>query len=255
MRLKNTLDKLQQAQKKALVTFMVAGDGDTLKAMHQAAQSGADVIELGMPFTDPMADGPAIQLADLRALDNGMTLKKVLHLVQQFRNADNETPIVLMGYFNPVFSYGSENFARDAAQAGVDGVIIVDLPPEEEGEFLPQAKAAGLDFIRLITPQTDEARAAKLLHNASGFIYYVSIAGITGTKSAQSDEVRQKIAALRAHTTLPIFVGFGIRTADDAKNFAAASDGVIVGTAIVDKIAANEDISGFVNSLKTAMSH
>ncbi len=234
-------DELRAAGRAGLVAYVVAGDPNydtgvaVLKALPAA---GADVIELGMPFSDPMADGPAIQASGLRALKAGMTLARTLEMVRTWRTEDTATPLVLMGYYNPIYSYGAERFLADAKEAGVDGLIIVDLPPEEDDELCLPAQAAGLDFIRLATPTTDDARLPTVLNHASGFLYYVAVAGITGTKSAKAEETAAAVKRLRAQTDLPITVGFGIRTADDARAVAQHADGVAVGTALVETVAA-----------------
>ncbi|GHU05478.1 tryptophan synthase alpha chain [Alphaproteobacteria bacterium] len=230
-----------------LVTFIAAGDPDfeTCQSLLNALPgAGADIIELGMPFTDPAADGPAIQAASLRALKNGASMAKTLKLVQGFRLQDKETPIILMGYFNPVYSWGVERFAKDAAAAGVDGVIIVDLPPEEAGELVPHTKAAGLDFIVLTTPTTGDIRLPTVLENASGFIYYVSIAGVTGADAAKDNDVQRAMERIRRHTDLPVAVGFGVKTAENVRATGAIADAVVVGSAIVSELAAHLDPSG-----------
>jgi tryptophan synthase alpha chain len=231
----------------ALVTYIMAGDPDydtalaTLKALPKA---GADVIELGMPFSDPMADGPAIQAAGLRALKAGMTLKRTLALVREFRKTEAATPLVLMGYYNPIYIYGVEAFLSDAKAAGVDGLIIVDLPPEEDAELCLPAMKAGLNFIRLATPTTDDKRLPAVLANTSGFVYYVSITGITGSGSADSIAVAEAVARIKRHTGLPVCVGFGIRTPAAARSIAQNADGAVVGTALVDALQASLDPKG-----------
>jgi len=230
-----------------LVTFVTAGDPDAQTAQALVAglpAAGADVIELGMPFSDPMADGPAVQASSQRALAAGMTLAGTLDLVRSFRTADQDTPIVLMGYYNPIYSYGIERFLADANGAGVDGLILVDLPPEEDDELCLPAIDAGLHWIRLATPTTDEARLPAVLANASGFLYYVSILGITGTRSASGDAVRQAVARLKRHTDLPVAVGFGIKTPAQAGEIAAVADAAVVGSALVDRIRAGLDANG-----------
>lgn len=249
--------------RKALVTFMTAGAPNrevSMAALKALPEAGADIIELGMPFSDPMADGPAIQASSLAALENGMTLDGVLEMVRTFRAGNTTTPLVLMGYFNPIFSYGAETFACAAADAGVDGLIIVDLPPEEEGELLPYAQAAGLDLIHLVTPTTDAARLAVVLKNAGGFLYYVSITGITGTASADPAKVGAHLEMVRKHTDLPLAVGFGIKTPDDVRRLAPVADGLVVGSAIVNalKSCASPDeadaaVRAFVGSLSSAL--
>jgi len=222
-----------------LVTFVTAGDPDfetSSEILAGLPQAGADLIEIGMPFSDPMADGPAIQASSLRALGAGQNMAKTLDLVRRFRAVDATTPLVLMGYYNPIYRYGNLTFLDDAKTAGVDGLIIVDLPPEEDSELCLPARDAGLHFIRLATPTTDEARLAKVLTNSSGFIYYVSITGITGTRSARPGDVGERIAALRMATELPIAVGFGIKTPDQAAAIARIADAAVVGSALVERI-------------------
>ncbi|MDP4823541.1 MAG: tryptophan synthase subunit alpha [Aestuariivirgaceae bacterium] len=230
---------LKEQGRAALVTFITAGDPDfdtSLAIMQGLPKAGADVIELGMPFTDPMADGPAIQASSLRALANGQNMKKTLKLVRELRKTDKQTPIVLMGYFNPVYIYGVEDFVTDAKKAGADGLIVVDLPPEHDDELCLPAMKAGLNFIRLATPTTDEARLPRVLTNTSGFVYYVSVLGITGTKAPNLKDVASKVKRIKAHTTLPVAVGFGVKTAEQAKTIAANADGVVVGSAIVSAV-------------------
>jgi tryptophan synthase alpha chain len=230
-----------------LVTFVTAGDPDyetSKQIVLGLPEAGADVIELGMPFSDPMADGPAVQAASLRALKSGMKLAKVLQMVREFRENDQDTPIVLMGYYNPIYSYGADRFLTDAREAGVDGLIIVDLPPEEDEELCLPALKAGLNFIRLATPTTDDRRLPAVLSNTSGFVYYVSIMGITGTKSATQDAVKSAVERLRRHTDLPICVGFGIKTPDNARSVASVANAAVVGSAIVDRIAGGLDANG-----------
>ncbi|WP_445491410.1 tryptophan synthase subunit alpha [Rhodopseudomonas sp. RCAM05734] len=228
----------------AFVTFVMAGDPDlatSLEIVKALPKAGADIIEIGMPFTDPMADGPAIQAAGLRALKAGTTLKKTLALVATFRKDDNATPIVLMGYYNPIYIYGVDKFLVDAKAAGVDGLIIVDLPPEEDTELCLPAMKAGLNFIRLATPTTDDKRLPAVLENTSGFVYYVSITGITGSGSAKSADVGAAVARIKRHTGLPVCVGFGIRTPDAARDIAAHADGAVVGSALIDALRATLD--------------
>jgi tryptophan synthase alpha chain len=239
--------KLAEAGQAGFVTFLTAGDPDdaTSRALLQGLPAaGADLIELGMPFSDPMADGPTIQAAGQRALKAGATLKRTLALVADFRSRDAETPIILMGYYNPIYRHGPEAFARDAAAAGIDGLIIVDLPPEEEAELKPYAEQAGIAFIRLVAPTTDDARLATLLSGASGFVYYIAITGVTGTRSAPAEEVRRAVARLRGKTTLPIAVGFGIRTPEDAAQIARTADAAVVGSALVQALAERLDGEG-----------
>ncbi len=239
-RIERRFAELKAQNRAGLVIFVTAGDPsydvsrDLVMALPEA---GADVIELGMPFTDPMADGPAIQASSLRALRNGQNMKRTLQLVRDFRVADDRTPIVLMGYYNPIYSYGVPKFLKDAIAAGVDGLIVVDLPPEEDDELCLPALQAGLNFIRLATPTTDDQRLPKVLSNTSGFVYYVSIAGITGTKSAANVDIAAAVTRLKRHTALPLAVGFGINTADQAKAIARAADAAVVGSAIVNRIA------------------
>ena len=238
---------LKDEGRAALVTFLTAGDPDLetsfaiLKALPQA---GADVIELGMPFSDPMSDGPAIQASSQRALKAGGTLKKTLDLVRAFRKTDNETPIVLMGYYNPVYIYGVDRFLTDAKSAGVDGLIIVDLPPEEDEELCLPALRAGVNFIRLATPTTDDKRLPAVLANTSGFVYYVSITGITGTAAPNVGRVSDAVARIKRHTKLPVAVGFGVRDAERARAIAQAADGVVVGSALVDALKDSLDKDG-----------
>jgi tryptophan synthase alpha chain len=238
---------LKSQGRAGLVTFLTAGDPDMASfeaALAGLPAAGVDLIEIGMPFSDPMADGPAIQAAGLRALKSGTKLPHILAAVARFRALDAETPIILMGYFNPLFRYGVEAFCRDAAAAGADGLIIVDVPPEEAGELVPQACAAGLDIIRLTAPTTDDARLPTVLRDASGFIYHVAIAGITGTKSADAGDVGRIVARLRRQTDLPIAVGFGIRTPEQAAAIARVADAAVVGTALVETVANHLDEQG-----------
>ncbi len=223
----------------ALVTFLMGGDPDpavSLDIVKALPRAGADVIEIGMPFTDPMADGPSIQAAGLRALHAGMTLKKTLALVSEFRKTDDETPIVLMGYYNPIYVMGVDKFLTAAKGAGVDGLIVVDLPPEEDDELCLPALEAGLSFIRLATPTTDDRRLPSVLNNTSGFVYYVSLTGITGAAIADYGKVGSAVARIKGHTRLPVAVGFGVKTAENARQIAAQADGVVVGTALVDAL-------------------
>jgi tryptophan synthase alpha chain len=246
-RLERRFAQLKADGRGGLVTFITAGDPDAETCALLLAGlpgAGADVIELGMPFSDPMADGPAIQASSLRALRNGMTLAKTLALVRDFRQSDAETPLVLMGYYNPIYSYGVETFLEACLEAGVDGLIIVDLPPEEDEELCLPAREAGLHWIRLATPTTDAARLPTVLSNTSGFVYYVSIMGITGTKSASGEAIRQAMAHLRAKTDLPVAVGFGIKTGEQAREVARFADAAVVGSALVDRIKANLDAEG-----------
>ena len=230
---------LREQHRAALVTFVTAGDPDyetSLKIIKGLPGAGADIIELGMPFTDPMADGPAIQAAGLRALRNGQTMDRTLSLVRAFREADRGTPIVLMGYYNPIYVRGVDRFLVEAKAAGVDGLIVVDLPPEEDDELCIPAMAAGLNFIRLTTPTTDDARAPAVFKNTSGFVYYVSVLGITGTKTPDIQNVRANVIRLKGHTKLPIAVGFGVKTAAQARTIAKDADGIVIGSALVSAV-------------------
>jgi len=231
----------------ALVAYLTAGDPDaetSLALVKALPAAGADLIELGMPFTDPMADGPAVQAAGLRALNAGATMVKTLDLVRAFRETDDTTPIVLMGYYNPIYIYGVEKFLVDAKAAGIDGLIVVDLPPEEDEELCIPAMKAGLNFIRFATPTTDEKRLPAVLKNMSGFVYYVSITGITGAATPDFDKVKQAVAALKQHTDLPIVVGFGVKTAEHARTLAEGVDGVVVGSALVEAVRKSLDEPG-----------
>jgi tryptophan synthase alpha chain len=241
--------ELKKANRAAFVPFITAGDPNsetTYALLAKLPAAGADLIELGVPFSDPMADGPAIQASSLRALQAGMSLVKVLELVRKFRKTDKATPLVLMGYYNPIHAYGTARFAKDAADAGVDGLITVDLPPEEDEVLRLPAAAQGLDIVRLATPTTDAARLASVLDGAGGFLYYVSIAGITGTKSFTESDVRTAVAKVKAASGLPCVVGFGIRTPEQAAEVAAFADGAVVGSAIVERLAAPGDKAGRV---------
>ena len=241
-RIDRRFQELRDEGRAGFVTFLTAGDPTpetSLRVLRGLVDAGADVIELGMPFTDPMADGPAIQAASLRALDAGMTLPKTLDLVRAFREGDDATPLVLMGYVNPILAYGVDRFLEDAKAAGVDGLIIVDLPAEEDGELCLPACAAGIDFIRLATPTTDDRRLPTVLQNSSGFLYYVSITGITGAAAPVADVVAPAIERIRRHTALPIAVGFGIREPERAAAIARIADAVVVGSALVELVAAH----------------
>ena len=238
---------LKREGRSAFVTFLMAGDPDpdtSLAIIKALPTAGADIIEVGMPFTDPMADGPSIQAAGLRALKAGMTLKKTLAIVRAFREGDNATPLVLMGYYNPIYIYGVDRFLCDAKSAGVDGLIIVDLPPEEDAELCEPALRAGLNFIRLATPTTDDKRLPAVLANTSGFVYYVSITGITGAAAVNSSAVGEAVARIKRHTTLPVCVGFGIKTPEAAQAVAGRADGAVVGTALVDALRGSLDGQG-----------
>jgi len=239
--------ELKREGRAAFITFLTAGDPDpetSLDIIKALPKAGADIIEIGMPFTDPMADGPAIQAAGLRALKAGMTLKKTLAMVRAFRQDDATTPLVLMGYYNPIYIYGVDRFLLDAKAAGVDGLIIVDLPPEEDVELCLPAMQAGLNFIRLATPTTDDKRLPAVLANTSGFVYYVSITGITGSASADTAVVGEAVARIKRHTKLPVCVGFGIRTPEAAYGIAQKADGAVVGTALVDALHGSLDAEG-----------
>jgi tryptophan synthase alpha chain len=239
-RIASRFAELRKANRAAFVPFITAGDPDmetSFAILERLPAAGADLIELGIPFSDPMADGPAVQAASLRALKSGMTLVKVLELVRRFRKADAKTPIVLMGYYNPIHAYGTARFAKEAAAAGVDGLITVDLPPEEDAVLRDPASSHGIDIIRLAAPTTDAKRLATVLDGASGFLYYVSVAGVTGTKSFSEEDVRAAVARLKAHTQLPCCVGFGIKTPEQARAIARFADGAVVGSAIVSLIA------------------
>src|SRR4029077_16438556 len=239
--------ELKSQGRAALVTFLTAGDPDpetSLALLRAVPAAGADVVELGMPFTDPMADGPAIQMSSQRALKAGQTLKKTLELVRAFRGSDDATPLVLMGYYNPIYVYGVDRFLRDATSAGVDGLIIVDLPPEEDEELCLPALKAGLNFIRLATPTTDDKRLPAVLANTSGFVYYVSITGITGAAAADPAKVKDAVARIKRHTELPVAVGFGGGNADQAGAMAEGGDGGVVGTALVEAVRQSLDEPG-----------
>ncbi|MYZ50209.1 tryptophan synthase subunit alpha [Propylenella binzhouense] len=238
---------LTKAARPALVTFVTAGDPDhetSLSILRALPAAGADLIEIGMPFSDPMADGPAIQAAGLRALKSGQTLKRTLAMVRAFRAGDDETPIVLMGYYNPIYSYGNARFLADAKEAGVDGLIVVDLPPEEDEELCLPAIRAGLNFIRLATPTTDDRRLPAVLANTSGFLYYVSIAGITGTAAPDTTAVADAVTRIKDHTGLPICVGFGVKTPNQAAAIGRVADGVVIGSALVEAIRTSLDEAG-----------
>ncbi len=238
---------LREEGRAALMTFVMAGDPDyetSLAIFKALPQAGADLIELGMPFTDPMADGPAIQAAELRALAAGQNIKRTLALVRDFRRGDEATPIVLMGYYNPIYVYGVERFLTDAKSAGIDGLIVVDLPPEEDEELCLPALRAGFNFIGLATPTTDDKRLPAVLANTSGFVYYVSITGITGAATPDPGKVTAAVARIKRHTKLPVAVGFGVKTAENARAIAWGADGVVVGSALVDALRASLDKSG-----------
>jgi len=246
-RIERRFARLREEGRAGLVIYLTAGDPDpetSLRLFQGLAGAGADLIEIGMPFSDPMADGPAIQAAGQRALKAGMTLRKTLAMVRALREADPDTPYVLMGYYNPIYRYGADAFARDAVAAGVDGAIVVDLPPEEDAELAAPARAAGLSIVRLATPTSDEARLPAIVGGAGGFLYYVAITGITGTSSADAASVNAAVARLRRFTGLPIAVGFGIKTPAQAAEVAKAADAAVVGSALVDRLSLNLEPDG-----------
>ena len=257
-RIEKRFAALTEARRKAFVAFVMAGDPDpetALAVLKGLPSAGVDLVELGMPFTDPMADGPAIQRAGQRALEGGQTMDRTLAMVRAFRETDAETPVVLMGYYNPIYSRGVDRFLTDAKAAGVDGLIVVDLPPEEDDELCLPAQAAGIDFVRLATPTTDDRRLPRVLQNTCGFVYYVSITGITGSGAADAGAVGPEVARIKAATPLPVCVGFGIKTPEAAAGIAAVADGAVVGSAIVERIGAGESVEqvlGFVRSLAEA---
>lgn len=251
-RIDATFARLKSEGKKAFVSYIMAGDPDaetSLAVMQGLPGAGVDIIELGMPFTDPMADGSTIQLAGQRALEGNMTTDKVLDMVRAFRKGDATTPIVLMGYYNPIYSRGVDRFLAEAVAAGIDGLIVVDLPPEEDDELCIPAQKAGLNFIRLATPTTDAKRLPKVLQNTSGFVYYVSITGITGAAAAQAADVAPEVARIKAQTDLPIIVGFGITTPESAQAIASVADGCVVGSAIVKDIGAGKPVAEVLASV------
>ena len=254
-RIDDKFAELRAAGRKAFVAYVMAGDPDyatSLEIVKGLPGAGVDVIELGMPFTDPMADGPTIQLAGQRALEAGQTLQKTLDMAAEFRKTDSTTPIVMMGYYNPIYSRGVDRFLTDARAAGIDGLIVVDLPPEEDSELCIPATKAGLNFIRLATPTTDDKRLPKVLQNTSGFVYYVSITGITGAANAEAADVAPEVARIKAQTDLPVIVGFGIKTPEAAQAIAGVADGAVVGSAIVKLIEEKRpvtDILAYVKSL------
>ena len=251
-RIARRFGELKAAKRAGLVTFVTAGDPDpenSLKLVKGLPAAGADLIELGMPFSDPMADGPAIQASSLRALKAGMTLKKTLELVRKFRAGDADTPIVLMGYYNPIYQYGVDRFLADFKAAGADGLIVVDLPPEEDEELCVPALKTGVNFIRLATPTTDDKRLPVVLRNTSGFVYYVSILGITGTRSAGDADVKKAVERLKRHTNLPVAVGFGIKTPEQAAAVARVADAAVVGSALVSRVADRVAAGGTANGV------
>jgi tryptophan synthase alpha chain len=250
-RIKSKFEELKNSNKKGLITFVTAGDPNydaSLEILKKLPDAGADIIEIGMPFTDPMADGPGIQASYLRALEAGQTLKKTIQLVKDFREFNSNIPIVLMGYYNPIYKYGVETFIKNIKEIGVDGIIVVDLPPEADRELCIPANEKGIDFIRLATPTSNEDRLPKIVNNASGFLYYVSVAGITGSKAPEISSIESKIKTIRNFTDIPIAVGFGIKTPEQAVNIAKTADAVVVGSAIIDKI--NEAYKKDKNNIK-----
>ena len=250
-RIKSKFEELKNSNKKGLITFVTAGDPNydtSLEILKKLPDAGADIIEIGMPFTDPMADGPGIQASYLRALEAGQTLKKTIQLVKDFREFNSNIPIVLMGYYNPIYKYGIETFIKNIKEIGVDGIIVVDLPPEADRELCIPANEKGIDFIRLATPTSNEDRLPKIVNNASGFLYYVSVAGITGSKAPEISSIESKIKTIRNFTDIPIAVGFGIKTPEQAVNIAKTADAVVVGSAIIDKI--NEAYKKDKNNIK-----
>ena len=253
-RIETRFAALKDEGRKAFVAYIMAGDPDydrSLQIMQGLPGAGVDVIELGLPFTDPMADGPTIQLAGQRALDGGMTLKKTLQMAATFRETDNETPIVLMGYYNPIYSMGVDTFLAAATKAGIDGLIIVDLPPEEDAELCLPANAAGLNFIRLATPTTDDKRLPRVVQNTSGFVYYVSITGITGAAEAQPEDVAPEVRRIQEASGLPVIVGFGVNTPEKSRAIAEVADGVVVGSAIVSRIGKGDAVADVLAFVKT----
>jgi tryptophan synthase alpha chain len=246
--------QLRAEGRKAFVSYIMAGDPDydtSRDIVLGLPAAGVDIIELGLPFTDPMADGPTIQLAGQRALEKGMTLEKTLQIARELRATGDETPIVLMGYYNPIYSRGVDRFLAEAKDAGIDGLIVVDLPPEEDDELCIPAQKAGLNFIRLATPTTDDKRLPKVLTNTSGFVYYVSITGITGAAAAEAQDVAPEVARIKSQTDLPVIVGFGIRTPETAQAIAAVADGAVVGSAIVSEIAAGKSVDEVLDFVKS----
>ena len=263
LRIKNTFEELASDNRAALITFITAGDPNmdtSMQILDALPDAGADLIELGMPFTDPMADGPTIQLSSQRALRSGHNTHRTLEMVENFRRQNQHTPIILMGYFNPIYTYGISKFCQDASTAGVDGLIVVDLPPEEDEQLRKRAKTSDIDFIRLTTPTSDTKRLPRLVADASGFIYHVSVAGITGAQTANQKHLRKSLSQIRKHTDLPIAVGFGIKTPEDVLKISKVADAAVVGSAIVQKIADGSDsphmvenVLDFVRSLSHAV--
>ena len=246
-RIASTFNRLSKDHRAGLVTFITAGDPNlqtSLEILHRLPSAGADIIEIGMPFSDPMADGPAIQAASLRSLANGGSLRATLEMVRAFRKKNKTTPLILMGYFNPIYQYGTTQFVNDAASAGVDGLIMVDLPPEEDDELCDPARTAGLHWIRLVTPTTNKDRLSDVLANSSGFVYYVSIAGITGTQSAAAASIEKAVQQIKSKSDLPVAVGFGIKTREQVKEIGNIAEGVVVGSVIVNEIEQNLDANG-----------
>ena len=246
-RIASTFNRLSKDHRAGLVTFITAGDPNlqtSLEILHRLPSAGADIIEIGMPFSDPMADGPAIQAASLRSLANGGSLRATLEMVRSFREKNQTTPLILMGYFNPIYQYGTTQFVNDAASAGVDGLIMVDLPPEEDDELCDPARTAGLHWIRLVTPTTNKDRLSDVLANSSGFVYYVSIAGITGTQSAGAASIEKAVHQIKTKSDLPVAVGFGIKTREQVKEIGNIAEGVVVGSVIVNEIEQNLDANG-----------
>jgi tryptophan synthase alpha chain len=253
-RIDQTFAKLKSEGKKAFVSYIMAGDPDfetSLELVMGLPAAGVDIIELGLPFTDPMADGPTIQLAGGRSLNSGMTLIKTLEMAKKFREKNNSTPIVIMGYYNPIYNHGVDQFLTDAKSAGIDGLIVVDLPPEEDEELCIPAQAAGINFIRLATPTTDEHRLPKVLQNTSGFVYYVSITGITGAAEAQATDVGPEVARIQTKSGLPVVVGFGVNTPEKAKAIAKVADGAVVGSAIISELAKGKPVSEVLTFVKS----
>ena len=260
-RIERRLSALRAERRRAFVSYTMAGDpdyGTALEVMKGLPASGVDIIELGMPFTDPLGDGATVQQAGKRALEAGMDLDKTLQMARDFRATDDETPIVLMGYYNPILTKGVDVFLHEASEAGIDGLIIVDLPPEEDEELCLPALAAGQNFIRLATPTSDEQRLPKVLQNTSGFVYYVSMTGITGSAAIRADAVAPEVARIKRSTDLPVIVGFGVKTPEAAAAIASVADGVVVGSAIVERIGRGdsaEDVLAFVKSMAGAAHH
>ena len=252
-RIKSKFQQLKEKDQPAFIVYLMAGDPNldtTLEIMKSLPKNGVDVIELGMPFTDPIADGPSIQLAGQRSLKSGTTLKKIFNIIEEFRKIDNTTPLILMGYYNPIYSMGVDSFLKNAKKVGIDGLLIVDLPPEEDEELCLPAKQKNIDFIRLATPTSNENRLKKILKNSSGFIYYVSIAGVTGNKLSSIKSVEKKVNQIKGKTNLPVCVGFGIRNKETAKEISNFSDGIIIGSAIVEKLEKKLPINEILNFCK-----